>query len=102
MSGKKIIGGLTEALAHARGKKLGKVHRVSVPNEIDVKAIRSRLGLTQEEFSTRFALPIGSLRNWEQAKRVPHGPARVLLTLIDRIPNEVQGALTKGRRSASA
>ena len=102
MSGKKIIDGLNEALAHARGKKLGKVHRVTVPDEIDVRSIRDRLGLTQEEFAARFALPIGSLRNWEQAKRVPHGPARVLLTIIDRIPDEVQGALTKGRRSASA
>ncbi len=102
MSGKKIIDGLGEALAHARGRKLGKVHRVAVPNEIDVRAIRKRLGLTQEQFAMRFALPIGSLRNWEQAKRVPHGPARVLLTIIDRIPNEVQGALAKGRRSANA
>jgi putative transcriptional regulator len=102
MSGKKIIDGLNEALAHARGRKPGKVHRVIVPGEIDVRAIRGRLGLTQEQFAARFALPIGSLRNWEQAKRVPHGPARVLLTIIDRIPNEVQGALAKGRRSASA
>jgi len=102
MSGKKIIDGLSEALAHARGRKLGKVHRVMVPDEIDVRSIRNRLGLTQQEFATRFALPIGSLRNWEQAKRVPHGPARVLLTIIDRIPDEVQGALAKSRRSASA
>jgi putative transcriptional regulator len=102
MSGKKIIDGLHEALAHARGTKAGKIHRVNVPDEIDVRAIRNRLGLTQEQFAMRFALPIGSLRNWEQAKRVPHGPARVLLTIIDRIPDEVEGALAKGQRSTAA
>jgi putative transcriptional regulator len=99
MSRKKIIDGLHEALAHAHGTKRGKVHRISVPDEIDVRAIRDRLGLTQEQFAMRFALPIGSLRNWEQAKRVPHGPARVLLTIIDRIPDEVQVALSKPSKS---
>ena len=96
MTGKKIIDGLKDALAHARGEKRGRVHRVRVPASVDVRAIRERLDLTQEEFAETFALPLASVRNWEQGKRVPHGPARVLLTIIDRIPGEVQDAL--GRR----
>jgi putative transcriptional regulator len=99
MSSKKIVDGLNEALAHARGQKLGKVHRVNVPAEIDVRAIRERLELTQQKFAETFALPLASVRNWEQGKRVPHGPARVLLTIIDRIPDQVQGALSRKGRS---
>ena len=97
MSGKKIIDGLKEAVSHARGVKRGRVHRVRVPAAVDVRAIRERLHLTQEQFAESFALPLASVRNWEQGKRVPQGPARVHLTIIDRIPDEVQGAL--GRRA---
>lgn len=102
MSGKKIIDGLNEALAHARGHQRGKVHRVSIPADIDVRAIRQRLDLTQQKFAETFALPLASVRNWEQGKRVPHGPARVLLTIIDRIPDQVQGALNRKGRSLVA
>jgi putative transcriptional regulator len=52
------------------------------------------LNMTQAEFSTRFAVPLSTLRDWEQNRRMPEGPSRVLLTIIDRDPEAVERALT--------
>lgn len=59
----------------------------------DAKAIRARLRLTQEQFATRFAIPLGTLRDWERGARTPAGPARTLLRLIERNPAAVDDAL---------
>ena len=59
----------------------------------DVPAIRKKLGFTQEKFASSFGVSLGTLRNWEQGARFPDGPARVLLTLIDREPEAVKRAL---------
>jgi len=50
------------------------------------KIIRRALELTQEEFATRYHIPIGTLRDWEQGRAEPDQPARSLLTLIARDP----------------
>jgi putative transcriptional regulator len=59
----------------------------------DVKAIRARFGLSQERFAKTFALKLATLRDWEQERRMPHGPARTLLQIIDREPEAVRRAL---------
>ena len=59
----------------------------------DVKAIRGRLGLTQRQFASAFRLAIGTVRDWEQGRTVPEGPARILLAVIDREPKMVMAAL---------
>jgi len=59
----------------------------------DVKAIRERLRLTQEQFAARFDVPLGTLRDWERGARTPTGPARTLLRVIDRNPGAVIEAL---------
>jgi putative transcriptional regulator len=89
--GRRIISA-KEALRHARGEATGA--RVSVIAAPDVAAIRSKLGFTQEQFARRFGVSIGTLRNWEQGARAPDGPARVLLTVIDREPAAVKRALS--------
>ena len=61
----------------------------------DVGAIRQRLGLTQASFAARFGISLGALRDWEQNRRQPEAPARVLLTVIDREPEAVERALAK-------
>jgi len=48
--------------------------------------IRARTKLTQAEFATRIGVPIETVRNWEQGKRSPRGPARALLKLIEKAP----------------
>jgi len=50
------------------------------------KGIRARAKLTQAEFAARIGVPIETVRNWEQGKRSPRGPARALLKVIDRAP----------------
>ena len=60
---------------------------------VDVKAIRTKLGLTQQAFAGRFGFSINTLRHWEQGKREPEGPTRAYLLVIDRAPGAVQRAL---------
>jgi putative transcriptional regulator len=69
--------------------------RVAVvpPATVDVRAIREKLKLSQSEFAARFGFTAAAVRQWEQGRRHPHGPARVLLTIIDREPNAVRRAL---------
>jgi putative transcriptional regulator len=58
------------------------------------KIIRQALGLTQEEFSARFKIPLGTLRDWEQGAAEPDACARAYLTVIARDPAAVAAALT--------
>ncbi len=85
--------GLEEAVAYVEGKADAKAYRVHVPADIDVKAIRVRLSMTQEEFAGRFGFSVNTLRHWEQGVRQPEGPARAYLLVIDRAPKAVQKAL---------
>ena len=59
----------------------------------DIAATRRRLGLSQTEFAAWFGISPGTLRNWEQGRRVPEGPARVLLRVIERDPEAVRRAI---------
>src|ERR1700686_1827069 len=85
--------GLEEAVAFARGEADGNKNRVHVPHEIDVRAIRTKLKMTQEQFAGQFGFSVNTLRHWEQGKRVPEGPTRAYLLVIDRAPKAVQKAL---------
>jgi putative transcriptional regulator len=58
-----------------------------------VSALRKKLNLTQEEFATRFHLPLGTVRDWEQGAHRPDKAAQVLLTVIARDPDAVTRAL---------
>lgn len=92
-NGSKIIQGLEEAVGYARGNGEAREVRFTVPNSVDVRAIRLRLGMSQKEFSLRFGFSLATLRHWEQGQRMPDGAAKVLLTVIDRKPEAVQEAL---------
>jgi putative transcriptional regulator len=88
-----ISRGLEEALRFAKGEAATKDYQVHIPETIDVKAIRAKLSMTQEEFSARFGFNVNTLRHWEQGMRRPEGPARAYLLVIDRAPKAVQKAL---------
>jgi putative transcriptional regulator len=88
-----ILRGLKEAIAFAEGTADMSLYRVHIPPEIDVRAIRGQLGLTQQQFAVRFGFNINTLRHWEQGRRVPEGPTRAYLIVIDREPEAVQKAL---------
>jgi len=85
--------GLNEALACAEGSADANAFRVHVPERMDVKAIRTKLEMTQEEFVGRFGFSVNTLRHWEQGSRQPEGPTRAYLLVIDRAPKAVQKAL---------
>jgi putative transcriptional regulator len=93
-AGKSILTGLQDALAYAQGNiTRGDAHTVHIPEAVDVKAIRKRLGLTQAAFAQRYGFELSSVRNWEQGRRQPEGPARLLLVVIDKEPEAVHRAL---------
>jgi putative transcriptional regulator len=85
--------GLEEALAFAKGELDPSSYRIHHFEQLDVKAIRAKTGLTQEAFAQRFGFSVNTLRHWEQGKRQPEGSARAYLTVISRAPKSVQKAL---------
>ncbi len=88
----RIMAGLQEALAHAGGGDVSGI-RIHVPVMVDVAAIRRRTGLSQTAFAGRIGVAVSTLRNWEQGRRTPDGPARVLLAMLDRNPRVVEETL---------
>lgn len=69
------------------------IGRARLMEPVDVKAIRGRLGMSQQEFARIFGIALAALRDWEQQRRAPRGPARTLLQIIDREPAAVRRAL---------
>src|SRR5690348_16722704 len=59
----------------------------------DVRLLRERLGLSQEEFAERFQISLRTIQEWEQHRRSPEGPALTLLRVIERDPKAVERAL---------
>jgi putative transcriptional regulator len=93
--GQEIITNLKEAIAWAGGENVPvRVTTVEIPT-IDVRAMRRRLGLSQSEFAAKFGFQPATLKNWEQGRTRPDGPARVLLAVIARHPEAVEDALRK-------
>ena len=88
----RIVQGLREAVAHARGETVPGL-KLHIPNKVDVYSIRRRTGLSQAAFSRRIGVSTGTLRNWEQGRRTPEGPARVLLAMVGRNPKIVEEML---------
>ena len=66
---------------------------VDVPDRVDGKAIRQRLGLSQIEFARLYGISPRLLQEWEQGRRQPEGAVRAYLTVIDRNPEAVRNAL---------
>ena len=67
----------------------------SMPRVPFVSTLRRRLRLTQEEFSARFAIPLGTLRDWEQRRSAPDATAQAYLKVIAADPESVAKALGK-------
>jgi putative transcriptional regulator len=73
------------------GQNLG--DGLTIPDAIDVAAVRKKTGLSQAAFARRLGVQVSTIRNWEQGRRRPQGPARILLALLDRNPRIVEEAL---------
>lgn len=87
----KIAAGLEDAIAYSGGDKSR--GRMAAP--INVKAIRAATHKTQKQFADSYKLPIGTLRDWEQERRSPDAPARVLLSMIMAEPDAVEKIIAK-------
>jgi putative transcriptional regulator len=71
-----------------------RVTTVRIPT-INVRALRRKLGLSQSEFAAKFGFQPATLKNWEQGRTRPDGPARVLLGVIARHPDDVEDSLRR-------
>lgn len=90
---RKIMAGGEAALAIARGDARKNEYRLHVPADVDVKAIRRKLKLSQAQFCERFGFGLARLRDWEQHRSHPDGALRAYLMVIDRAPKAVAKAL---------
>ena len=91
--GKRLIKAAKSAQAIARGDADPTTYKVHVPAKVDVRAIRTKLKMSQNTFAARFGILPSTLRDWEQNRRHPDGAARVLLMVIDKEPDAVTRAL---------
>ena len=92
--GRRLVAGLSEALAHARGEIELPSYTVTVPDRVDVAKLRYRLGLSQSAFARAFGLDVTAIHAWEQGRRRPDRTARILLAVIANEPAAVRRALT--------
>ncbi|GJE78574.1 helix-turn-helix domain-containing protein [Methylorubrum suomiense] len=92
--GKGLVEAARQAQAFARGEADPETYRITLPEEIDVRGIRKRLGLTQEVFAYRYGFPIGTLRDLEQKRAKPDASTRAYLKVISLEPEAVQRALS--------
>jgi len=90
-----IISGLKEAAAFARGEISLPVRIVHVPEPVDVRALRSKLRLSQSEFASQYGISLRTLQEWEQGRTSPDSAVRAYLTVIERNPQAVIEALAR-------
>lgn len=96
----KIAAGLNEALEIARGD--AKPSRLYVPPEIDVREIRKKIGMSQDDFAAEFGFTINQIRDWEQGRTRPLGGLRAYLMLIKGNPGLVLELLRKSAKKRPA
>jgi len=94
-----MMDGLNDVEAFLAGEQEG--FKARVPQEVDVKAIRNRLGMTQARFSDTFGFSLDAIKHWEGGRRTPEAPARTLLTVIDKNPAAVLTALNPAAFAAA-
>ena len=95
-----MMDGLNDVEAFLAGEQEG--FKAHVPKDVDVKAIRNRLGMTQARFSDTFGFSLDAIKHWEGGRRTPEAPARTLLTVIARTPTAVLKALNPAAFAAAA
>ncbi len=97
-AGRRVIDSAKEALAFAERRSQRKAYAVHVPRDVDVRAVRRKMGMSQEVFAAHFGVSVRTVQDWEQGQRAPSGPARAFLTVIDREPEAVKRALIEAQR----
>jgi putative transcriptional regulator len=98
-AGKRLLDAAREMREIARGE--AKPASVHVPADVDVRAIRRQVGLSQDAFASEFCFSISQIRDWEQNRSRPLGSTRAYLMLIERHPAVVRQMLSELRTSAT-
>jgi len=93
---KELLESVRQAGAIMRGEM--EPSRVFVVEAPDVKAIRAKLGVSQDEFASLLGISVRTLENWEQKRRIPKGPARVLLEVAAAHPDAVWDVVRHARK----
>jgi putative transcriptional regulator len=91
----KIKAGLDETRAYLEGTEQKAKYRIHVPARVNVKKIRTRLGLSQESFAQTYGFALSAVRDWEQGRRQPERSARILLKVVEKEPDAVTRALAR-------
>lgn len=86
-----LVASVKEGGAILRGEK--ESTRTFHLDRLDIKRIREGYKLTQEQFASMLGISVRTLRNWEQGRRVPEGPAMVLLRVADKHPEALLDAV---------
>jgi len=91
---KELIESMQQAAKHAADKRVRglRLSKVEVP---DVKAIRLSLRMSQHHFAAAYRIPLPTLKNWEQGRRMPDAPATAYLLAIKRRPKEIMEAVAR-------
>jgi 1-aminocyclopropane-1-carboxylate deaminase len=89
----RMEGMITDPVYEGKTRARASVVMVQVPDQIDVAAIRKKLGLNRATFAARFGFHIQTLTKWERGERQPEGPARAYLKVIEKDPAAVERAL---------
>lgn len=96
-TGKRLIAAATEAASIARGEK--RAARLHIPVEIDVRLIRQKFKLSQEDFASEFGFSVTQIRDWEQRRSRPLGGVRAYIMLIDRDGEAIRKLLNDAKVS---
>lgn len=97
-AGQRLIKAAEEAAAIARGD-LAPAH-IFVPADVDVKSIRRKLKLSQDDFASQFGFTVDQIKGWEQGRCRPLGGARAYLLVIDKDPTGIRRLLAAASRAA--
>jgi putative transcriptional regulator len=89
----KLCESIEQATAHAKGEEDLRKDQIHFVDEPDPRAIRNKLDLTQREFASLLDVSVDTVRNWEQGRRQPQGPAEMLLRVADRKPEALLDVL---------
>jgi putative transcriptional regulator len=82
-----------EILAHVKGETKLPVRRIVLPDQVDVKRIRTKAGMSQAEFARAFCINPRTLQEWEQGRRKPDATTRAYLAVIAKNRGAVLDAL---------
>jgi putative transcriptional regulator len=99
-TGQRLIEAAKEAASIARGER--KAARLHIPAEIDVRLVRQKFKLSQEDFASEFGFSVTQIRDWEQGRSRPIGGVRAYIMLIDQDGEVIRRLLNEAKARAGA